>query len=70
MLNKKNDIFKKHFTNIAIEKKHWFAGAQPFSMNKMAEFANIDFLISVINKNIHFRTTISALNVLAFTEMF
>lgn len=64
----KNDIFEKYFTNIAIEKKHWFAGAQPFSMNKMAEFANIDFLISVINKNIHFRTTISALNVLAFTE--
>ena len=67
-VEQKNDIFKKHFTNIAIEKKHWFAGAQPFSMNKMAEFANIDFLISVINKNIHFRTTISALNVLAFTE--
>ena len=67
-VEQKNDIFKKHFTNIAIEKKHWFARAQPFSMNKMAEFANIDFLISVINKNIHFRTTISALNVLAFTE--
>ena len=67
-VEQKNDIFKKHFTNIAIEKKHWFAVAQPFSMNKMAEFANIDFLISVINKNIHFRTTISALNVLAFTE--
>lgn len=67
-VEQKNDIFKKHFTNIAIEKKHWFAGVQPFSMNKMAEFANIDFLISVINKNIHFRTTISALNVLAFTE--
>ena len=67
-VKQKNDIFKKHFTNIAIEKKHWFAGAQPFSMNKMAEFANIDFLISVINKNIHFRTTISALKVLAFTE--
>ena len=64
----KNNIFEKYFTNIAIEKKYWFAGAQPFSMNKMAEFANIDFLISVINKNIHFRTTISALNVLAFTE--
>lgn len=67
-VEQKNDIFKKHFTNIAIEKKHWFAGTQPFSMNKMAEFANIDFLMSVINKNIHFRTTISALNVLAFTE--
>ena len=67
-VEQKNDIFEKYFTNIAIEKKHWFAGAQPFSMNKMAEFANIDFLISVINKNIHFRTTISALNVLAFTE--
>lgn len=67
-VEQKNDIFEKYFTNIAIEKKHWFAGVQPFSMNKMAEFANIDFLISVINKNIHFRTTISALNVLAFTE--
>lgn len=67
-VEQKNDIFEKYFINIAIEKKHWFAGAQPFSMNKMAEFANIDFLISVINKNIHFRTTISALNVLAFTE--
>lgn len=67
-VEQKNDIFEKYFTNIAIEKKYWFAGAQPFSMNKMAEFANIDFLISVINKNIHFRATISALNVLAFTE--
>ena len=67
-VRQKNNIFEKYFTNIAIEKKHWFAGAQPFSMNKMAEFANIDFLISVINKNIHFRATISALNVLAFTE--
>lgn len=62
------EIFKNYFNDIAVEKTFWFGRDRRFSIDKIAEFADIDFLITIIKENKHFRSVISALDVLAFTD--
>ena len=62
------EIFKDYFNDIAVEKTFWFGRDRRFSIDKIAEFADIDFLITIIKENKHFRSVISALDVLAFTD--
>lgn len=61
-------IFRRYFNEIAIEKTFWFGKDRRFSIDKIAEFADIDFLIEIIKKNDHFRSVISALDVLSSTN--
>lgn len=63
-----HEIFKDYFNNIAVEKTFWFGRDRRFPVDKIAEFADIDFLITVIIEDKHFRSVISALDVLAFTD--
>ncbi|MCF2218331.1 hypothetical protein H9Q08_03355 [Chryseobacterium sp. PS-8] len=61
-------IFRRYFNEIAVEKTFWFGKDRRFSIDKVAEFADIDFLIEIIKKNDHFRSIISALDVLSSTN--
>lgn len=61
------EVFKNYFNDIAVEKTFWLGNDKRFSIDKMAEFADIDFLISVIKEDKHFRSVVSALNILALT---
>ena len=63
-----NEIFEKYFNEIAVEKTLWFGKDRRFSLDKVAEFADIDFLISIIKEDKHFRSVISALDVIACTD--
>ena len=61
-------IFKRYFHEISVEKTFWFGRDRRFSIDKIAEFADIDFLIETIKKDEHFRSVISALDVLSYTD--
>ena len=63
-----HQIFRRYFNEISVEKTFWFGKDRRFSIDKIAEFADIDFLIEIIKKNNHFRSVISALDVLSFTD--
>lgn len=63
-----HQIFIKYFNEIAVEKTFWFGKDRRFSIDKVAEFADVDFLIGIIKKNNHFRSVISALDVLSYTD--
>ncbi len=62
------EIFKKYFQEISVEKTFWFGKDRRFSIDKIAEFADIDFLLGIVRENNHFRSVISALDVLSFTK--
>lgn len=62
------EIFRKYFTDIAFEKSFWFGRSRRFSMEKMAEFADVDFLLEVIQKNEHFRAVISAIDMFNYID--
>lgn len=62
------EIFKKYFTDIAFEKSFWFGRSRRFSMEKMAEFADVEFLLEVIQKNERFRAVISAINMFNYID--
>ncbi|WP_146228814.1 NACHT domain-containing NTPase [Mesonia sp. K7] len=61
----RNNIFKSYFENICIEKTFWINNTNNIKLKNLSEFANYDFLLSIIqdNKQI-FRTIISAFDVL------
>ncbi|CAA7387830.1 NACHT domain-containing protein [Chryseobacterium fistulae] len=63
-----HQIFRRYFNEISVEKTFWFGKDRRFSIDKIAEFADIDFLIEIIKKDNHFRSVISALDVLSFTD--
>ncbi|MDV3704706.1 MULTISPECIES: NACHT domain-containing protein [Elizabethkingia] len=63
-----HQIFRRYFNEISVEKTFWFGKDRRFSIDKIAEFADVDFLIEIIKKNNHFRSVISALDVLSFTD--
>lgn len=61
-------IFRTYFNEISVEKTFWFGKDRRFSIDKVAEFADVNFLIEIVKKDEHFRSVISALDVLSFTE--
>lgn len=65
----KSFFLQSSFNEISVEKTFWFGKDRRFSIDKIAEFAGIDFLIEIIKKDNHFRSVISALNVLSFTDL-
>lgn len=67
-IESQKEVFRAYFTEEVIENTFWIGRNGRFSMDKLAEFADIDFLISEIEKNEHFRIVISALDVLSYTE--
>lgn len=62
------EIFRKYFTDISFEKTFWFGRNRRFSMEKMADFADIDFLLDVIRKKEHFRAVYSAVDILNYID--
>ena len=62
------EIFRKYFTDISFEKTFWFGKNRRFSMEKMADFADIDFLLDVIRKKEHFRAVYSAVDILNYID--
>lgn len=62
------EIFRKYFTDISFEKSFWFGRNRRFSMEKMADFADIDFLLDVIRKNEHYRAVYSAIDILNYID--
>lgn len=67
-IESQKEVFRAYFTEEVIKNTFWIGRNGRFSMDKLAEFADIDFLISEIEKNEHFRIVISALDVLSYTE--
>ena len=61
------EIFKKYFTDIVLDKTFWVKNGN-FSIDKIAAFADIDFLIDIVNEDKHRRAIISAIDVLSYTE--
>jgi len=66
--NSQKEIFRKYFTDVAIEKTFWLGRNQRFSMDKLAEFADIEFLLDTIIKNEHFRAVYSAIDLLSYVD--
>ncbi len=64
----KNKIFRSYFENVAVEKTFWFSKDKRFSAEKISDFADIDYLISIIKSKPHFRSVISALDILGKTK--
>lgn len=64
----KNKIFRSYFENVAVEKTFWFSRDNRFSVEKISDFADIDYLISIIKSKPHFRSVISALDILGKTK--
>ncbi|WP_181871960.1 NACHT domain-containing protein [Bergeyella zoohelcum] len=62
------EIFRDYFTDVVLEKTFWAGKDGNFSVDKIAAFADIDFLIDVVNEDKHRRATISAIDVLSSTE--
>lgn len=62
------EIFRKYFESEVIEKTFWIGRNRRFSQDKIAEFADVEFLIETIRRNEHFRTVISALNLLSYID--
>ena len=66
--NTQKEIFRKYFTEIALEKTFWLGRNRRFSMDKLAEFADVEFLINTIIKKEHFRAVYSAIDVLSYVD--
>jgi len=64
----KNKIFRSYFENVAVEKTFWFSRDNRFSAEKISDFADIDYLLSIIKLKPHFRSVISALDILGKTK--
>lgn len=45
------EIFRKYFNDVTVQKTFWFGMDRRYSIEKVAEFADIDYLISVIKEN-------------------
>ncbi|WP_394265678.1 NACHT domain-containing protein [Bergeyella zoohelcum] len=62
------EIFIEYFKDIVLDKTFWIGKNGRFSVDKISAFADIDFLINIINEDKHRRATISAIDVLSYTE--
>ncbi|WP_418264715.1 NACHT domain-containing protein [Flavobacterium faecale] len=66
----KNKIFEKYFKETCIEKTFWIGKNRRFSVNTIARFANLDFLISHIKDEKNpFRSVKSAIDILSFVPI-
>jgi hypothetical protein len=62
-------IFRKYFDDVVIKKTFWIGKGRRFDIEKIANFADVDYLIDIItDKSSHFRTTISAYTILSFAD--
>ncbi|WP_312067514.1 hypothetical protein [Empedobacter sp.] len=64
----RKEIFKSYFYNTSIEKTFWLGKNTQFSFERIVEFADIEYLISIIEEDSHFRSVISAIDVLGSTN--
>lgn len=62
------EIFRKYFIEVAFEKTFWLGKNRRFSMEKLAEFADVDFLIETIKNNEHFRAVFSAIDMFMYID--
>lgn len=66
--NTQKEIFRKYFTDIALEKTFWLGRNRRFSMDKLAEFADVEFLLNTIIKKEHFRAVYSAIDLISYVD--
>lgn len=62
------EIFEKYFTDITLEKTFWLGRNRRFPMNKLAEFADVEFLLDTIVKKEHFIAVYSAIDLLSYVD--
>lgn len=62
------EIFEKYFTDITLGKTFWLGRNRRFPMNKLAEFADVEFLLDTIVKKEHFRAVYSAIDLLSYVD--
>jgi hypothetical protein len=63
------EIFKKYFNDVTVQKTFWFGMDRRFSMEKIAEFADVDYLIFVIKENEYQRRIVkSAFDILNYCK--
>lgn len=70
----KENVFQNYFQKECIEKTHWISTNRTFEVHEIANFAdcagNYEYLIKVIKgSENHIRTSISAINVLAYFNL-
>jgi len=63
------EIFRKYFNEVTVQKTFWISMDRRFSLEKIAEFADIDYLLFVIKENeYHARIIKSAFDVLNYCK--
>ncbi|SFN91952.1 NACHT domain-containing protein [Chryseobacterium oleae] len=66
----KNEIFENYFKEVCIEKGFWLGISSKIPISRLANFAQLDFLIAqYTNEQIIDRARLSALNILAYKKI-
>lgn len=66
----RNEIFKIYFQENCIDKTFWIGKNERFSIDTIAKFANLDFLLEhITDKKNRFRSVKSAIDVLSFANI-
>ncbi|MDM1352071.1 hypothetical protein HX014_15705 [Myroides marinus] len=62
--NTQKEVFEKYFNNEVINTTFWIQRNNRFPLERLAKFADIDYLINIVKKDSNHRITMSAFDVL------